>query len=133
MKYLQKFNPYYSVLQWYEYEDILFDHQDNLKVSVFPLNYNEQELIINLFKTKFNVTESLDYTLSIDNEVVIGFNRVDPEICCWINIGISEICITKLEDEWFLVRGVMTELSSEEAKCDQISGLLEYFKDRFKL
>jgi len=50
-----------------------------------------------------------------------------------VNLIEHEICVTKLEDEWFLVRGVMNGSSSEEVKCDQLTGLLEYFKDRFKL
>lgn len=40
------------------------------------------------------------------------------------------ITISKIEDEWFLVRGVVST-TNEMVKCDQLDGLLEYFKNRF--
>lgn len=153
MKYLKKW-PHYTVLGYMEYDNILYDNMGQLKVKVYSLDYYEQESIINLFKSKFKVSESLDDKLFIDNEVVIGFNRPSPEVSCWLNIRTfrkmpptkkwiqgrivdkfeHEISITKLDDEWFLVRGVMVDGGhSEEVKCDQSEGLIQYFKDRFKL
>ena len=119
------------------------------------LNYAEQESLISLFSEKFTVEESLDAHKFIDNQVVIGFSRVDLDISCWINIRLvrimprtkkwpsgrrtdeieHEICINKLEDEWFLVRGVWPNATSgsEEAMCDQMGGVLRYFRDRFNI
>jgi hypothetical protein len=154
MNHLKKFRPY-SILTLEEYEDILYKVVNNkivLKTKVFTLDYRDQESIISFLKTKFKVTESLDTNLFIDNQAVIGFNKVDIDVSCWINIRTyrkmpptkkwmngrkvdlkeHEIVISKIDDEWFLVRGVMTSSgSSEEVKCDQLSGLLEYFEDRF--
>jgi len=105
-------------------------------------------------KLKFKVNESLDHNEWIDNEAVIGFNKVESDVSCWINLRTvekkpptkkymkgrrvnvisHEIVVTKLEDEWFLVRGVWPGFSgSEEARCDQLSGLLQYFTDRFNI
>lgn len=119
------------------------------------LTYTEQESLISLFQEKFNVEESLKHNRFVDNQVIIGFNRVDVDVSCWINIRLvkimpktkrwpngrrvderkHEISINKLEDEWFLVRGVWPadRVCSEEAKCDQMGGVLRYFRDRFNI
>jgi len=155
MKYLklyEELSSHYRVLNGDEYEDITYPNRK--LVDAMPLNYTEQEAIIDLLKLKFKVNESLDHSEWIDNEVVIGFNKIESDVSCWVNLrtvekrpptkkymkgrrvnGIShEIVVTKLEDEWFLVRGVWPGVSgSEEAKCDQLSGLLQYFTDRFNI
>ena len=138
-------NNYYKVIDIHQYE--------LLNKDILYLNYIEQEDIINLFKKKFKVKESLDYNEFIDNGVVIGFNCGLEDFSCWINIRTvrisnptknwingrrineisHEIAISKLNDEWFLVRGVMNGPGSEEVKCDQLGGLLQYFKDRFNI
>ena len=153
MKYIklyEELNTYYRVLHGDEYDNILGYPK---MISALNLNYTEQEEIINVFKTRFEVKESLDDSEWIDNAVVIGFNRIEQDVSCWLNIKIvktkpptkkwmkgrrsetsHEIVVSKLDDEWFLVRGVMGEefktKGSEEAKCDQLSGLLKYFKDK---
>lgn len=162
MKYLklyEELSPHYRVLDGDDYDDIVFPNHlrtafTSNPINSIPLTYTEQEAIIDLFKSKFKVNESLDTNEWIDNEVVIGFNKIEPDVSCWINIRTvrkmpptkkymsgrrvdsieHEIVISKLEDEWFLVRGVWkAKQGSEEVKCDQLSGLLQYFTDRFKL
>lgn len=141
-------SKFYRVIGDDEYDDL------NGGKSL-DLTYFEQESLISLFREKFNVKESLDHNKFIDNEVIIGFSRIDDDISCWINIRlvrilpktkkwingrrvnekIHEISINKLEDEWFLVRGVWSPngTSSEEVKCDQFGGLIRYFRDRFNI
>lgn len=143
-------SKFYKVISSEEYEELNAGESLNL-------TYAEQESLISLFQEKFNVEESLDTNKFIDNEVVIGFNRVDVDISCWINIRLvrivpknikwpngrrvdereHEICINKLEDEWFLVRGVRVfhagNTGSEEVKCDQMGGVLRYLRDRFNI
>jgi len=149
-------SKFYRIISCYEYDRLNYGVFNN-NVRTIPkslnLTYAEQESLISLFQEKFNVEESLDTNKFVDNEVVIGFNRVDPDISCWINIRLvrimpktkkwpngrrvereHEICINKLEDEWFLVRGVCVDGGgSEEVKCDQMGGVLRYIRDRFNI
>ncbi len=152
LKLYEELSPHYRELDGGDYDDIVFPN--NEVIDAISLTYTEQEAIIDLFKSKFKVNESLDHKEWIDNEVVIGFNKIEPDVSCWINILTvrkmpptkkymsgrradvveHEIVVSKLEDEWFLVRGVWkARQGSEEVKCDQLSGLLQYFTDRFRL
>ena len=151
-------SKFYRIISYDEYDRLNYGIINIDYVRTIPkslnLTYAEQESLISLFQEKFSVEESLDTNKFIDNKVIIGFNRVDPDISCWINIRLvrimpktkkwlngrrvdereHEICINKLEDEWFLVRGVWADSrGSEEVKCDQMGGLLRYFRDRFNI
>lgn len=152
MKYLKLFDSYKSFqnLTQDQYEDLIWPSPNEVRDDVYTLNYKEQEDIISFFKSKYNVTESLDSNLFIDNEVVIGFNKVDKEVSCWVNLRLVktypktkkwingrreildevEVTITKVEDEWFFVRSVGIKFN-DYVKCDQIYGVLEYLKSRF--
>jgi hypothetical protein len=156
MKYLKIFDSYKSFqnLTQDQYEDLIWHRMpfsnDEVRNDIYTLNYKEQEDIITFFKSKYNVTESLDGNKFIDNEVVIGFNKVGKEVSCWVNLRFVktypktkkwvngrrkildevEITITKVEDEWFFVRSIGTKFN-DYVKCDQIYGVLEYLKSRF--
>lgn len=124
-----------------------FDFVDDRKNSFLPLTYKEQESIIKLLSGKFEIVkESLNQNDYIDNGAVIGFNKIDNHINCWINTRkvrimnktvkypkgrranevSMELTISKLDDEWFLIRDAYSGIN---AKCDQINGLLKYLKD----
>lgn len=151
-------SKFYRVIDDDEYDRLNYGVNNNgvvLAPKSLSLTYGEQESLISLFSEKFTVEESLDANRFVDNGVIIGFNRVDPDISCWINIRLvsimprtkkwpngrrvdereHEISINKLEDEWFLVRGVWPNATSgsEEAMCDQMGGVLRYFRDRFNI
>lgn len=158
IKIIMESSKFYRIISDDEYDRLNYGVNNN-GVRTTPkslsLTYGEQESLISLFLEKFTVEESLDTNRFVDNGVIIGFNRVDPDISCWINIRLvrimpktkkwpngrrvdeveHEICINKLEDEWFLVRGVWPNATSgsEEAMCDQMGGVLRYFRDRFNI
>ena len=67
---------------------------------------------------------------------IIGFNKVDYDVSCWVNVMIVktgprtkkhmkgrretkkfEFTISKLEDEWFLIRDAY---SHAEVRCEEI-------------
>jgi hypothetical protein len=140
MRYLKLFESQknYRKIDWSEFQEAVFDIHNlpNPNKDVVDLTYRQQEVIISHFSKKYKVSEDLNSSLFIDNEVVIGFNhpplkwkknKYREEVCCWINIKnvkkhqptkkhpigrkiskMTSIYITKLEDEWFYVH-----LSSE--------------------
>lgn len=164
MKYIKVYESYrsYNLISLGEYEDYIWEiplgSNPKLRNPILTLSYIEQEMILDLFKSKYTVIESLDNTLSEENVVFIGFNKVDVDVSCWINIKLVKIYprtkkwingrrkvllndhvfISKVGDEWFFVSGVTglrnynkVDYSEEFAKCDQIGGLIEYLKSRY--
>lgn len=156
MKYIKVFEAYkpFEKISQDEYNDYIWPYPrrypPNVRQDILTLNYREQEDIINFFKSKYIVTESLDRKEFIDNEVVIGFNRATDESSCWVNflsiktypktkkwmhgrrevVDMVEVTITKVDDEWFYIRAIGHKYN-DCVKCDQLYGIIEYLKTRF--